>query len=167
MISALPASATVYMTVGQALKLAFPECEIERRTIYLTAEHKAAAEGLARVKFRSAIVYAYVALKEGGNCGVAYFDKHIVRTHPETIMVAVDSSDRVRRIELLVFEEPPEYIPAEAWYRQFDGRALDSQLAVRRGIRGVLGATLTTRGTTDAVRRMMAIHHAIKDKLLP
>jgi len=159
------ASASVYLTVGEALEMAFPECVIERRTIFLTEQQKSDAGVLARLEMNSAIIYPYVALKEGRIAGVAYFDNHIVRTLDETIMVAVDPDGRVHRVELLVFNEPPEYIPPDAWYRLFPGQQLDDRLAVNRGIRGILGATLTTRSTTDAVRRMLAIHHVIKDQL--
>ncbi|MXY98193.1 MAG: hypothetical protein F4Z29_10720 [Gemmatimonadetes bacterium] len=160
-----PASASVYMTVGEALEMAFPDCEIERRTIYLTETQQSGAGELARVELNSVIIYPYVALKGGRVAGVAYFDSHIVRTLGETIMVAIDPNDRVSRVELLVFNEPPEYIPPDAWYRLFPGQRLDDRLAVNRGIRGILGATLTTHSTTDAVRRMLAIHHVIKDQL--
>lgn len=160
-----PASANVYLSVGEALEMAFPECEIVRRTVYLTEKQKTDAGVLARVELNNAIIYPYVALKEGRIAGVAYFDSHIVRTLGETIMVAIDPDDRVSRVELLVFNEPPDYIPPDAWYRLFPGQRLDDRLAVNRGIRGILGATLTTRSTTDAVRRMLAIHHVIKDQL--
>ena len=159
------ASAGVYLTVGEALEVAFPDCEIERRTVYLTEQQKTDAVGLSRVPMNSLIVYPYVAVKDGRIAGVAYFDSHIVRTLDETIMVAIDRNDRVKRVELLVFNEPPEYIPPDAWYRLFPGQQLDDRLAVNRDIRGILGATLTTRSTTEAVRRMLAIHHVIKDQL--
>ncbi len=159
------ASAGVHLTVGEALELAFPECEIERRTVYLTDRQKTEAGELARVQLSGTIIYPYVALKDGQIAGVAYFDSHIVRTLPETVMVAIDRNDRVQRVELMVFNEPPDYIPPDAWYRQFSGQCLDDRLALNRKIRGILGATLTTRHTTDAVRRMLAIHHVIKDQL--
>ncbi len=170
MLFAVPATpatayAGVHLTVGEALEMAFPECEIVRRTVYLTEKQKSDADGLARVPTGSLIVYPYVAVQEGRIAGVAYFDSHIVRTLDETIMVAIDPNDRVKRVELLVFNEPPEYIPPDAWYRLFPGQRLDDRLAVNRGIRSVLGATLTTRSTTDAVRRVLAIHHVIKDQL--
>ncbi|MDE2847418.1 MAG: FMN-binding protein [Gemmatimonadota bacterium] len=159
------ASASVYMTVGEALEMTFPECEIVRRTVYLTEKQKTDAGGLARAELNNAIIYPYVAMKDGRIAGFAYFDSHIVRTLGETIMVAIDRNDRVMRVELLVFNEPPEYIPPDAWYRLFTDQRLDDRLAVNREIRGILGATLTTHSTTDAVRRMLAIHHVIKDQL--
>lgn len=158
-------SANVYLTVGEALEMAFPECEVQRQTIYLTERQEVDASRLAHEPLNSLLVYPYVATKDGEFVGVAYFNSHIVRTLPETIMVAVDRNDRVQRIELLIFKEPPDYIPPHVWYRQFRGKRLDDQLALNRGIRGILGATLTTRYTTNAVRRMLAIHHVIKEQL--
>ena len=158
-------SAKVYLTVGEALEMAFPECEVQRQTIYLTEEQEIEARKLANEPLENLLVYPYVATKDGQFVGVAYFNSHIVRTLPETIMVAVNRNDQVQRIELLVFKEPPNYIPPDIWYRQFRGKQLNDQLALNRGIRGILGATLTTRYTTNAVRRMLAIHNVIKEQL--
>ena len=104
-------SAKVYLTVGEALEMAFPECEVQRQTIYLTEEQEIEARKLANEPLENLLVYPYVATKDGQFVGVAYFNSHIVRTLPETIMVAVNRNDQVQRIELLVFKEPPNYIP--------------------------------------------------------
>lgn len=154
------------ITVEEALKMAFPDCEVERHTIYLTKEQMVQAQKLAGADVPSALVYAYVATKDGETAGVAYFDAHVVRTMPETIMMAVDAEDRIQRIEVLDFNEPLDYVPNPAWYRQFLGQRLDEGLALKRNIRSIVGATLTARHTTDAVRRMMAIHHVIKEQLI-
>ena len=69
----------------------------------------------------------------------------------------------VDRIEVLAFREPPDYLPRDAWYQQFAGRGLDPQLELKRGIRGVTGATLTARATTGAVRRVLALDRVIRD----
>jgi Na+-translocating ferredoxin:NAD+ oxidoreductase RnfG subunit len=52
-------------------------------------------------------------------------------------------------------------VPKRGWLDQFTGRALDGDLAVQRGIRGITGATLSSQAATDAVRRILAIHGAI------
>jgi hypothetical protein len=71
-------------------------------------------------------------------------------------MVVVRPDGTVGRVETISFDEPPDYLPRGAWYRQFDGRALDPELELRRAIRPVTGATLTARATTDAVRSVLA-----------
>ena len=53
------------MTVGEALEMAFPDCEIKRRTVYLTETQQSGAGELARVELKSVIIYPYVAMKEG------------------------------------------------------------------------------------------------------
>ena len=76
-------------------------------------------------------------------------------------MVVVGAGGEVRRVEVLSFDEPPDYMPREGWYGQFEGQALSDELDLDRGIRRVTGATLTGRATTDAVRRVLALHRAI------
>ncbi len=162
-----PASARVLLTVDEALELAFPGCRVERTTVYLTEEQLARARELAGGDVESALVHPYVARcrdGEGGRDGggVAYFDSHRVRTLPETLMVVVGPEDEVARVEVLSFLEPPDYIPREAWYDQFLGRELGPELELKRSIRPVTGATLTARATTDAVRRVLAVHRVVR-----
>lgn len=157
------AEAKVFLTLDEALKLAFPGCEIERQTIYLTAAQLERARGLAGVKIDGAIVYPYVASRNGEWVGTAYFDAHRVRTLPELLMIVVSPQGRVERLEILSFTEPEDYIPGNAWYEQFLGRELDQELRLKRSIRGVTGATLTARATTEAVRRVLAIHQVLQE----
>jgi hypothetical protein len=156
----------VFLTQEEALRLAFPAgTRIDRRTAFLTPTQQAAAAKLAGApKLPSALVTAYVGVRDGREVGTAYFDTHIVRTEPETLMVLVDPAGAVSRIEVLSFSEPEEYLPREHWYGQFPGHKLDDELAVQRAIRPVAGATLTVRATMDAVRRVLAIHQVLHER---
>ena len=49
-----------------------------------------------------------------------------------------------------------EYLPSERWLQQYDERPLDDDLAVRRAIRAIAGATLTGLATNTAARRVLA-----------
>lgn len=161
-----PAGARVLLTVDEALKLAFPDCRIARQTVYLTEPQRVRAGELAGEEVESALAHAYVArCPAGGRSegGVAYFDTHRVRTLPETIMVVIGPRGEVDRIEVVSFKEPPDYIPSDAWYGQFTGRELGPDLELKRAIRPVTGATLTARATTDAVRRVLALHEVLRD----
>lgn len=157
-----PAGARVYLTVDEALELAFPDCRVSRETVYLTEEQLERAGELAGEELESALAHPYVA-RCRGEWGVAYFDTHRVRTLPETIMVVVGPDGEVARIEVLAFREPPDYIPRDAWYEQFFGRDLGPDLELKRAIRPVTGATLTARATTDAVRRVLALHEVLRE----
>jgi hypothetical protein len=155
--------AKVFLSQEEALKLAFPAASVERKTAFLTTEQQHEAQKLSGDDLLpSALVAYYVATDAGREIGTAYFDTHIVRTMPETVMVVVDAAGRVSRIEVLSFLEPEEYLPRPHWYEQFQGKPLDDELSMKRGIRPIAGATLTARATTDAARRALALHRVIQ-----
>jgi hypothetical protein len=162
--AAAPASAKVFLAVEEAVRLAFPGCEVARRTAYLTGAQLRQVRELAGVEVPTALVTYYQARRGGQAAGTAYFDTHRVRTLPETLMVVVDPQGKVSRVEVVSFREPEDYLPRGIWYEQFQGRGLDRDLQLKRGIRPVTGATLTARATTDAVRRVLALHRVIGGK---
>jgi hypothetical protein len=166
--AARPAEAKVFLTREEALKLAFPGAAIERRTAYLTEDQQREAQRLAGSEAPpAALVTYYVASKSGRLVGSAYFDTHVVRTMSESVMVVVDPAGAIGRIEVLSFSEPEEYLPRTRWYRQFDGKRLDDELSLKRGIRPVTGATLTAHATTDAARRTLALHRVLQQGTAP
>jgi len=154
---------SAFLTVEEALELAFPKCVVERGTIYLKEAHKKRVRELAKVAFDAGIVFPYVARRDGKVVGTAYFDTHKVRTLRQTLMVVVGTDGKIARTELLSFAEPQDYIPRGSWYAQFLRRQLDDELALKRGIRGVTGATLTARATTAAARRVLALHQVLAE----
>jgi len=164
---AAPAGAKVFLTVDEALKLAFPGAQVERRTAYLKTDELQRARQLAGVEVASALLTYYTAVRDGKPAGAAYFDNHRVRTLPETVMVVVDPRGKVARVEVLAFHEPDEYLPRGAWYGQFAGEGLTAELDLARGIRPVAGATLTARATTAAVRRVLALHQVLAERSKP
>jgi hypothetical protein len=165
--AAIPAAAKVFLTTDEALKLAFPGARIGRRTIFLTDAQLARARDLAGAEIPSKLVHAYRATSGGRPAGTAYFDTHRVRTQAETVMVVLDPAGEVRRVEVLAFAEPTDYLPRGGWYDQFAGRGLDPELSLKRGIHPITGATLTARATTGAVRRVLAIHQVLQEDARP
>jgi len=160
--AAASAEAKVFLTQEEALKLAFPGAAVERRTAFLTEAQRREARRLSGdAELPAALATYYAATKEGAPVGTAYFDTHRVRTMPETIMVVVEPSGAVARIEVLSFQEPEEYLPRPRWYAQFSGKPLDDDLSMKRAIRPVTGATLTARATTEAARRVLALHRVL------
>lgn len=158
-----PVAATVFLSQDEALALAFPDCEIERTTHFLTRDEQSRAAELAGVAVDSRLVARYVATCDGEPGGAAYFDVHRVRTLAETLMVAVDADGQVERIEVMSFLEPEEYIPRRSWYDLFLQQRLDPKLRLKRSIHAVSGATLTARATTDAVRRILALDQVLAE----
>jgi electron transport complex protein RnfG len=160
--------ATVLITVEEALEMAFPGATTQRETLFLSDDQRNQAEKESGSEISSALATRYVAHGEDGAVlGWAYLDTHRVRTLPETLMIVLGADDAVRRVEVVTFREPLEYMPREGWYEQYTGQELDDDLALKRDIRPVTGATLTARATTEAVRRVLAIHAAVAQEETP
>ena len=153
------------LTQEEALRLAFPSpAVIERRTAFLRDADLARAGALAGgdAPPASAVVTYYVARAGDSLLGAAYFDAHRVRSLREVLMVVVAPDARVRRVEVVRFDEPPDYLPPASWLRQLDGRALDDDLSLSGAIATMSGATLTARAAVRATRRALALHAVIR-----
>lgn len=153
-----PAEARVLLTQPEALEAAFPGQRLERRVAYLSRKQVAAVQERARARLRSSIVAYYVGRSSEGVTGFAYFDTHVVRSMPETLMVLLSPAGEVRSVEVLAFHEPEDYLPRPRWLKQFRGRSREQEVWLKRDIRGVTGATLTAHAVTEAVRRILALH---------
>jgi Na+-translocating ferredoxin:NAD+ oxidoreductase subunit G len=158
---ALAAPARVFMTQQQALASAFPSgTTYTRQSVFLTPEQLTAAKKESGLEFADRLVVRYL----GSNGKIAYFDTHRVRTLSETVMVVVTADGRVERIDILSFDEPPEYLPKQRWIDQFKARKLDDDLSLKRAIRPISGASLTGRAIVNASRKILALHKVIGTK---
>jgi Na+-translocating ferredoxin:NAD+ oxidoreductase RnfG subunit len=78
------------------------------------------------------------------------------KDQPITFLVATDSADRLKDIDILVYREPyGGEVAYEAWRRQFRGKSTDDPLAVGRDIRTISGATISVNAVTLGVRRAL------------
>ena len=162
LVAVVPAArARVLVTPEEAVREAFAGAPAEKRTDYLDDAQSAAIAKLAGSPPSSRIVISYRASKEGRSLGTAYFETHLIRTLPESILVVLDPEGRVGKVEILSFDEPDQYLPKKRWMDQFVGRKLDSELSLAKGIRGVTGATLSSRAITQGVRRILATHQVL------
>jgi len=164
---ARPLEGKVFLSQDDALRLAFPSASVERKTAFLTEVERDEVARLSGGPKPAALQPYYVAKTAGSVVGYAYFDVHLVRTLSEVLMVVVKADGSVGRLEVLSFSEPEEYLPRPGWYAQFPGKALSDELSEKRAIRPVTGATLTVRATTEAVRRVLALHKILMKKSAP
>lgn len=164
-VAACAAEARVFMTQQQALAAAFPAgTKVVRQSFFLTRQQQDAARAASGVTFDDQLIVRYTGMAGDKIAGYAYFDTHRVRTQAETVMVVLDAAGKVSKIEILSFDEPPDYFPRQRWIDQFRGRGLDSHLALTGAIRPISGASLTGRAIVSASRKILALHEAIGPK---
>ncbi len=160
--------AKVFLTQDEALALAFGEASrAEMKTAFLTDEQVQRVKTLAGSEPPSRVVVYYEGEAPPGRQITAWFETHLVRTLPETVMVVVGKDARVLRVDILSFDEPEDYMPKARWLEQFEGKPLDDELSTSRAIRAVTGATLSSRAITATVRRILALHEVLHPALAP
>jgi hypothetical protein len=152
------------VTREEALKMAFPNAEINQSMIFLTDDEKKQASELAHAPVESGLVARYDAFQNEKPVGRAYLDTHIVRTKKESLLIILNEDGKIRRIEMIAFQEPPEYVPPDKWYQQFEGKHLDEDLVLQKKIHPVTGATLTAKSSTEAARRILAIDQVVQNR---
>jgi len=157
-------SQTGPMTREEVLASVYPGATVEAERVFLTGEQTQRVSELARAEIESPLVARYVAREGGRVVGRAYVDTHVVRTKPESLLIALASDGAVRRVEVTAFLEPREYMAPPAWLRQFDTQSLSDDVALQRAIRPIAGATLTAQSATEAVRRVMAIDEVLEGR---
>jgi hypothetical protein len=154
----------VFLSVEEALHLAFPECTVERATEVLSEEEAKRVKELAGCELESRIARPYLARRDGVLVGTAWFDAHRVRTRNEVLMLVIGPDERLKRVEVLSFAEPVEYLPRASFYAQFAGARLDERLSLARDVRGVAGATLSAEAATRAARRALALQRVLAER---
>lgn len=156
------AASKVFYTQAQALELAFPEADrVSKMTHVLSLEEAREVEKLSGSALESRLVTLYNAWRGDELLGHVHIDVHTVRTRPEGLMIVLDPQGRVVQVRVLAFQEPLDYMPVQRWYELFVGKTRQDRLRVGYDIDGVTGATLTTRATADAVKRMFAYHKVL------
>lgn len=146
----------------EALAAAYPGAEIVSERVFLSQAQQNRAAEIAGLEIPSALIARYLALENGRQTGRAYVETHVVRTKKESLLICLDASGAVKRIEVTAFLEPPDYQASSAWYRQYEGRRLDDELHINRAIRPLAGATLTAAAANQAVRRVLAIDQVLQ-----
>ncbi len=155
--------AAAQTTREEALAQAYPGADIRAERVFLTEAQRSAAQAQSGSEVPSLLIARYVATDDGNLVGTAYVDTHVVRTKNESLLISLDSEGQVMRIEVTAFLEPPQYMVPEAWLAQYEGQTLNAELNLNRTIRPIVGATLTARATTTAVRRVLAINAVLNE----
>jgi Na+-translocating ferredoxin:NAD+ oxidoreductase RnfG subunit len=154
--------AKIFYSRSEALKLAFTDADrIEDQSILIDDDQARQIEELAKSKLESRIVRISRGYRGNDLLGYAVIDVHTVRTMSEALLVVLSPGGEVRMLRLLAFHEPEEYMPSARWYQQFEGKTPADPLRLGGDVHGIVGATLSSRATTDGVRRALALYQVL------
>lgn len=134
------------------------DARIETRTAYLEDHEVEAVRQRARAPFSSRRATYYAAARGDTALGMAFVDRTVVRTMPQTLLVALDARGAVLAVEVLAWEEPDDYRPPRRWLDLAAGAADPAAMRPGEALPRLAGVTLTARAVAAAVRRALALH---------
>lgn len=157
-----PGYTAQYMTVEQAMGLAFPGAEeFAPMRVTLQAAQWSAIDRETTAPVAAREPRAWIATAAGETLGYVYVDEVLGKQLYITYAAAVGPDGEVLRVEILEYRETHGYeVRNKRWLAQFTGKGSDSALQLGRDIKNISGATLSCRHVTQGVRRLLAIHHA-------
>ncbi len=157
-----PVHAKVFLGRVDALGWAFPDAErIDEKAFVLDDAQVEAVEAQTKRRLDSRLVTVYTGRRGEEVLGYALIDVHNVRTLPEAFLVVLSPTGEVRRLRMLAFHEPLEYLPPDRWLGQFEGKDAAAPLRVDRDIHGIAGSTLSARAVAGGVRRAIALYRVL------
>jgi hypothetical protein len=136
-VAASPAYAVAYMSLAQAQKAAFPTA-----TSFVDYDGR-----------------SWKAMAGGQLLGLVVLD-HVIGKHLYIdYTVALDTSGKVKRVDILTYRESyGGEVRESGWLGQFVGKGNGSALHVGSDIRNISGATLSSLHVAEGVKRVLATY---------
>ena len=151
-------NAEVLITKEKALEMAYPDAEsIEVKALIITDKNALDIQNKYKVNIPSRIISLNIARKDRIIIGYSIVDTHTLRTKSQTIMVFINPDGQLNYVEILAFYEPPEYKASSGWLNLFRNKTKKDDLRTGHDMPNISGATLTSNGTAEAVRRALAV----------
>lgn len=158
--------ARVLTTVEEALKSLLPDAqEIKEETIVLTDEQKQSVSEKAGVKFDPAFdkeFQTFIGMSNGVVAGYAI--KNAVKGKHGLIhyMVAMDPDGKITKVMVLEYSEKRgKPIAKNRFLKQFKGKTIGDRIKLKKDIRGVTGASISSRGMTKGIRKLVHVINEI------
>ncbi|WP_345969043.1 FMN-binding protein [Sulfurimonas sp. HSL1-6] len=152
------AAAAPLISPIDAMQHAFgAQSEVTKKNTLLSSKQAAAVTKRAKLKLETKIYRFYTAVLDGKTVGYGVLVTRQVRQKDATVLYMITPEGTIRAIEIIAFNEPPEYMPQHPYLEQFRGKDANATLRVGKDIPTVSGATLSARNVTDGARLALAL----------
>lgn len=154
--------AQLLLSPFDALKMNFNDAiTIEKKSILLSKAQAEEVQGLSKVKLTTKIYKTFAVTQDEKLLGYGILVIQKVRTKDTAVLSIITPEGTLKGIEIIAFNEPPEYIPSAIWVDRFKGAELDEELKLGKKIPNISGATFSARSATDASRIALAIYNVV------
>lgn len=153
-------SAKILISPFDAMKATYGEAvEVSKKNILLQNAQAEKINQDAKVKLDTNIFRVFKALKNNETVGYGILINRKVRSKNAVVLYMISKDSILKGIEIIAFNEPPEYIPSKTWIKQFDNISTDERLILSKDIPTITGATLSARSLVDSSRIAFALYN--------
>jgi electron transport complex protein RnfG len=159
------ASATLLISPVEAMQRTFGmQSTVTKKNTLLTSEQADAVTRRAALKLETKIYRIYTATLDGKSVGYGVLITRKVRQKDAAVLYMITPDGAIKSIEIIAFNEPPEYMPQGSYLKQFEGKKESGGLRVGKDIPTISGATLSARNITDGARLALAVFETVIGK---
>lgn len=133
------------------------EVKIEKKNVLLTIGKAEAVYKKAEMPTGSKIFRTFTVTKDTKPVAYAVLVVRVVRTKDAAVLYMISPKGVIESVEVIAFNEPPEYTPSKQYVGQFKGKTAEDALRVGKDIPTVTGATMGARNVTDGARLALAV----------
>ena len=133
------------------------DVKIEKKNVLLTIAKAEVVYKQAKMKKGSKIFRTFKVIKEDKVIAYAVLISRPVRTKDAAILYMISPKGIIENVEVIAFNEPPEFTPSRQYIDQFKGKTNQDTLRVGKDIPTVTGATMGARNVTDGARLALAV----------
>lgn len=136
------------------------EAVISKKNILLTKTKFQNIQKNAAVKMDTKIYRIFTATKDEKVLGYGILVNRKVRSKNAVVLYFI-SQNILQSIEVIAFNEAPEYLPTSRWNEQFKNLKTDKVLQLNRDIPSISGATLSAKSVIDGSSIAFAIYNEL------
>ena len=156
------ASGAVLISKESALKRILPQAETtDHQTISLTTAQIADLEQKANIERSDefgSLYNVYVGKNNGQIVGYAIEDMVHGKWGPIHYIAGITPDGKISDVVVLEYKEiRGRPVAKKKFLRQFYGKTIQDPLKLRKDIDGITGATISSRGMTEGVRKLLHI----------
>lgn len=137
------------------------EVKIEKKNVLLTLDKAKIVYKQAKMKKGGKIFRTFKVKKDKQIIAYAILISRVVRTKDAAILYMISPEGVIEGVEVIAFNEPPEFTPSRNYIDQFKGKSTKDTLRVGKDIPTVTGATMGARNVTDGARLALAVFDMI------
>lgn len=155
----LQLSAAVLVSPQQALQQTFgTECTVAKKSLLLTKKQAKQVSQQVKRKLSSRLYRTFTVQKAEEVVGYGVLLNGPVRTKNAAVLYMITPNGVMEAVEMIAFNEPPEYQPGSQWMGQFHGKTSEDALLVGKDIPTITGATMSARNVADGARLALALY---------